>query len=214
MSLPLTRHLDIAPFPTARLPRQRLSRELRLATRADHQRAESALVLGDWTSSRTAYGALLTVLRSFHAPAEARLRSGEEWHRLTPPVDVRSRERAHLLSADLEQLGLPVPGPAAHAHQGAEPLSTGLGWLYVVEGSRLGGAIIARHARAALGEALPVSFFSGDGRAPGVQWRQLQLSLDAFGEVAGATRRAEVVSAAGLAFASFASCLMSGARPS
>jgi heme oxygenase len=183
-----------------------LSRQLRTSTRLDHERAEAAFGLDVWTRDRASYGRLLLALRTFHAPAEQRLRGGLEWGRLRPPVHVRARERTHLLTRDLRHLGVDSPSPLDEPAL-PEPLTTSLGWLYVLEGSRLGGVLITGRARAALGDDLPVAFFSGDDRSPGADWRALQQALDAFGATAGTARRAEVVAAARLAFAAFRECL-------
>lgn len=81
-----------------------------------------------------------------------------------------TRPRAPLLAADLAAIGMapiastPPPGvtevPTSKAHT--------LGALYVLEGSRLGGHMIARHVHQRLGNAAPMGFFTaphplGDG---------------------------------------------------
>ena len=66
--------------------------------------------------------------------------------------------RAALLKADLQQLGQrektghPAPTPSG--------LASLVGMLYVLEGSRLGGAMIARHVSHVLGHQVPLRFFS------------------------------------------------------
>lgn len=188
------------------LPQQGLSHQLREETRSDHARAEATFAMGDWSSSRHRYQALLTVLLSFYGPAERRLRMGHDWERLCPRIDVRARERAHLLTRDLARLGVEADRPVV-ASARVDPLTTGLGWLYVLEGSRLGGAFIARAATASLGEDLPVAFFSSDGRRARPDWHELQQSLDSFGARAEPMERAQVVASARLAFASFTECV-------
>ncbi len=67
--------------------------------------------------------------------------------------DWPSRRRSHLLVADLAELGLPVPDGEILPVSGIPSL---LGWVYVLEGSRLGGNILRR----AVAPGLPVAFLS------------------------------------------------------
>jgi heme oxygenase len=68
--------------------------------------------------------------------------------------------RSALLAADLSVLGWATPTltpikpglPASKAHA--------LGALYVLEGSRLGGEMIARHVQKRLGDRAPMGFFT------------------------------------------------------
>jgi heme oxygenase (biliverdin-IX-beta and delta-forming) len=204
--------VDGLPAPRGPIVQERFSRQLRSSTHVDHVRAEAALESTDWSGSRRAYGALLTVLLSFYGPAEHRLRLGREWHQLTPPPDVRARERCHLLRSDLVRLGIDADRPVAVSTD-VDPLTTGLGWLYVLEGSRLGGAVLARHACAALGDDLPVAFFSSNGRSAGRGWSDLLQCVDAFGSRATPRRRGQVVTSARLAFATFVDCLGAAGMP-
>ena len=80
------------------------------------------------------------------------------------------RRRADAIAADLAALGAPVPAPLA-----APRLDTPAalwGAAYVVEGSRLGGALLAR----GVAGDLPQSYL-GTPQAPGA-WRKFLESLD------------------------------------
>lgn len=221
------------PLPTARPPapeaatrpaeprRQRLSVMLRDQTRAAHLTAESALDLDRWLVDRRSYGALLLALRSFYAPTEHALAALAGWDGLRPVIDIGSRRRVALLDDDLRRLGVTVPGGAVFSTEPRvlQGLSSGLGCLYVLEGSALGGRVIARRAQAALGAGLPVAFFSSVSRPdPGGDWRALQAALDAFSPVHpdaadGRTRDDEVIRAARRTFASFAAAMVRSAPP-
>jgi len=175
-----------------------LSARLREATREAHLSAEAAFALNARLESSDAYVRLLAALRGFHRPVEAALAAVPGWSGLTPGLHISSRLRAGLLDEDLRQLGVPAPpGPARPGVVSLPTLAHGLGCLYVLEGSALGGRIIARRACAALGADLPVAFFSSAGRAdPGAGWRAFQSSLDAYGTCHGlATRRTVTTSA-------------------
>lgn len=195
----------------------RLSTQLRERTRVEHSNVERSFALDRRLVDRETYGALLTTLRSFYAPVEDALCALTGWDRLTPAIDIGSRRRASLLDEDLGRLGVvataaDLGGTPAPAHELPEldrlALAGGLGCLYVLEGSALGGRIVARRARAALGGQLPVAFFSSAGRAdPGADWRSLQASLDAFGSLHGAAAGRQAVAAARQTFASLGASL-------
>ena len=66
-----------------------------------------------------------------------------------------------------------------------------------MEGSALGGRIIARRARAVLGVGLPVTFFTSAGRLdPLREWRAFQAALDTWRLSADEFAEREVVVAA------------------
>ena len=193
----------------------RLSAQLRERTRQAHRKVERSFALDLRLVDREAYGALLTTLRSFYAPAEDALCALTGWDRLTPAIDIESRRRAALLDEDLGRLGVVAaaaelggaPAPAREPRE-LDRLAGGLGCLYVLEGSALGGRIVARRARAALGEQLPVAFFSGAGRAdPGAAWHSLQASIDAFGALYGDAAGRRAVAVARQTFASLGTLL-------
>lgn len=88
-------------------------------------------------------------------------------------------ERLRALQADLRQLGRePVsaalpPAPALHGRAAA------LGACYVLEGSFLGGAVIAQHLRRQLGDATPLRYFAGAGIDVGGRWQAFLALLEA-----------------------------------
>lgn len=185
-----------------------LSSLLRRRTRAAHAGAEVAFQLDAALVDRWSYAALLGRLQGFYRLAERGLHAVAGWAELDPPIDVRARARSTLLDDDLHRLGSTrIPGRADPASRLDPPallsLAGGLGWLYVLEGSALGGQVVARRARAALGDGLPVSFFSSAGRRPGPNWRELQHALDRFGAASGPAAAEQVVRAATDSFEQF-----------
>ncbi len=90
------------------------------------------------------------------------------------PQFLAPRSRIGLLRQDLRQLGqddaaldaLPRfdPGPVASA-------AAAFGGLYVLEGSSLGGQIVARHIAATQGLDAACAFYRGYGSATGQLWR-------------------------------------------
>jgi heme oxygenase len=191
-----------------------LSVELRERTREAHAAAEAAFDLPVRLADLETYGELLVALRGFYGQVERSLGAVTGWDRLTPPIDVRARRRAALLDDDLGRLGMAAPT----WRPGSEPffpalasLAAALGCLYVLEGSTLGGQIVARRARAALGEHLPVAFFSGPGGGEvGAKWRAFQTALNAFATMPGQAGVAEeAVLSARATFATLAARLQS-----
>jgi heme oxygenase len=113
------------------------------------------------------------------------------------------RRRAHLFAADLAVAGfaarpglgitqkgraIPCPPPVFDRFEHAQVL----GWLYVTEGSTLGGAIIDRHLRGltSLGGFAPRCFIPYH-EGPGPMWQSFRTLLQAF--AAGDRARTEAV---------------------
>lgn len=80
--------------------------------------------------------------------------------------------RTPLLARDLVDLSEPMPVPLAFAPQDE---AAAWGVLYVVEGSRLGGVMLAR----SVAPDLPARYLDA-GHAPG-QWRAIRHAIDAAG---------------------------------
>lgn len=219
-----------APGPDRRLVP--LSVLLRHDTRTVHVSTEAAFAVDEWLADRVAYAALLTLLQGFHRAAESALGGLVGWDELTPGIDLASRRRAFRIDQDLAALGRPAADPGAGPESGAaanaaatvtratrpapaEPmllasLAEGLGCLYVVEGSSLGGRVIAERARAALGPGLPTAFFADPDRRIGQEWRALRATLDSFGAGTNAAAGQTVIDAARRTFAAFAIVLAGG----
>ena len=137
---------------------------IRAGTAAAHDAVDAAFG-GHDLADPLSYRGLLTAHARALLPAEA-------WLALQPNLS-RWRARGPVLLADLEALGVPAPEPLAFA-----PLDApGAGWgvLYVLEGSRLGNAMLVRSVPAALPSAYMASrHLSGE-------WRALLAAIDAAG---------------------------------
>jgi heme oxygenase len=139
---------------------------LRLETRPSHDQLEQnafnqQLTAGTITEAATTH--FLTQMYGFLAPYEARLRQ----QHLGPDWEVGTRQRAHLILEDLAQ-----PASALALCPDMPPLGTWpqlLGAMYVVEGSTLGGQVIARQlAKADIPQR---TYFSGYGERTGPLWK-------------------------------------------
>lgn len=139
---------------------------LRCGTRAAHDRVDALFGRFD-LARREDYADFLTAHAAALLPLEAALdRSGLD--RIID--DWPQRRRACLLRADLDELGVAIPETEAAA-LGEEPASL-LGALYVLEGSRMGGRLLAR----SVGKGLPVRYLAAEqALAP---WRHLLEMLE------------------------------------
>jgi heme oxygenase len=196
--------LRLTPPPT-------LSAQLHEETRDDHVAVEAAFALESRLAGYEAYGGLLLALRGFYRPVEAALGAVVGWNELNPTVDIASRRRADLLDEDLDRLRIEIPAGRVGAPAPGlvvDSVAEALGCIYVLEGSALGGRVVARRARAALGERLPVAFFSSAGRENlHGDWRVLQGALDGFRTCHGPASSLEVVASARQTFAALGAWL-------
>ncbi|MFM2043492.1 MAG: hypothetical protein RLY86_2068 [Pseudomonadota bacterium] len=179
---------------------------LRLATRSLHDGVEatgaSARILAA-TVDRGAYAAFLARTLAVIAPVEAWLEaactaSGEG--------DPAIGRRSAALRSDLAVLraaaghSIPVmppdrtPAVAAALDRLPRDRGTVLGVLYVLEGSLLGGSVIARHIADRLGPGAAdfTHFHAGQGERVGDRWRTLKARLNRLpdGEVPAAEQAA------------------------
>lgn len=172
--------------------------ELRNATRADHDRVDA--VFGgfdladraDYTAFLRAHAAaLLPVERALdHAGAEA----------VVP--DWAERRRAYRLVQDLHDLGEPVAAVAPADLALTTPAAI-LGALYVIEGSRLGGAMLARRVAA----DLPRRYLAASDPA---RWRSLIALIERT--LTGPQQREQALGAARAVFGLFAEAGMAQAK--
>jgi heme oxygenase len=133
--------------------------------------------LANGTSTSDQYSFLLKRLLGFHEPLELALRAAGDALaacscRRIPPL--RAREKAHLLRADLIDLGV------APSEIRAMPLCTTLpaltsgdaimGCLYVIEGAALGGRFLANKLNGMLGGVAGRRFLFGRPEPDPLPW--------------------------------------------
>ncbi len=141
---------------------------LKAATAGEHERVDRLFSRLDLAQEGD-YRLFLAAQASAHLPIEAALdaacaeRLVEDWP---------ARRRSHLLLADLGDLGLKAPTLVAAPEFGSDPAI--LGAIYVLEGSRLGGAMLKR----SLPDIAPKRFLTAQ-QPPG-SWRKLLETLDHF----------------------------------
>lgn len=154
------------------------SQRLKAATHEAHDRLDKRIMAAQPFASRENYARFLQVQYLFHVDMEARYRN---------PVlagvvpGLAARRRLAQIETDLADLGKPLPAAVAPALPDAhgDTLASGLGWLYVAEGSNLGAAILFKlAAKLGLDENFGARHLAGhpDGRAR--HWREFTAALD------------------------------------
>ena len=148
--------------------------ELRVTTRAEHDRIERILRL-DEPMPLERYGAILCGFDAFLRAWEPRVHAALP-ERLQPWF--RARRRGGFASADVEWLR-DVAGVDAAATDAdgvaalpLDDLAQTMGSLYVIEGSALGGRVIAPKLKRTLGvgQGSGASYFHGFGGETGAMW--------------------------------------------
>jgi heme oxygenase len=141
---------------------------LRQATAAEHERVDCLFSRLDLARADH-YRLFLTAQACAQIPVEAALdaagaqRLVEDWP---------ARRRSHLLIADLRDLRLQIPAPEEPPALTSDEAI--LGAVYVLEGSRLGGAVLKR----SLPDTVPKRFLTAP--QPQGSWRKLLETLDHF----------------------------------
>ncbi|QJU57567.1 biliverdin-producing heme oxygenase [Sphingomonas sp. AP4-R1] len=139
--------------------------KVRAATAADHDAVDAAfgeVDLGD----RASYGRFLTA----HALALPAVEQALAGVAALPAL----RPRAPLIAGDLRGLGLDVPSPLAFPAPASDAAAFGM--AYVIEGSRLGGGMLAKR----VGRDLPTAYLSATHLAG--EWRGFLSALDQAAE--------------------------------
>jgi len=155
-----------------------LQRYLKEATRPLHARTEKAFDLKRRIATLDGYRDGLIKLYRLHAA------SGHALHNLDwrgVQVDLApSRQRLDWLRADLSYYMFDVADLAPPPPLSLEDEAEGLGCLYVIEGSMLGGEYISRaiHQRLGVTEETGGRFFAGFGIVTDAAWSAFVVGLD------------------------------------
>ena len=161
---------------------------LRTATAEDHERVDRAFSGFD-LADRDSYAAFLQAQAVAFLPVEAAIDAANPQD-LMP--DWPQRRRASLLRADFDALGIEAPGAISPPRiAGAEEI---LGAIYVLEGSRLGGQLLARQVPA----GFPRAFI---GASDPARWRKLIEMLDST--LVSEQQRQQAIYAARMVFGLF-----------
>lgn len=154
-------------------------------------------------ASVEAYGELLVRLWSLHFAIEVEL-GRFNWNAVG--IDFDSRKRAHWLADDIGYLGRTRGQPRVLAHS-IDTIAAGIGTLYVLEGSTLGGQAILRQAARLPGISAVhgARFFCGHAAKTGSMWMAF---VEALNLIDPASSEAAMVEEAALrTFDEFIVCL-------
>jgi heme oxygenase (biliverdin-IX-beta and delta-forming) len=158
-----------------------LSQLLKERTLSAHQALEKVIVGKIKNlSSPEDYADLLRIFYGFYNAIEQQL-DHLDLQAVLP--DYSSRRKSDAPLNDLAALGqIPQSGLSAEHVPVLSDSDRAIGALYVLEGSTLGGQIIARMISDRLGEpvAQALSFFSGYGEATTPMWLAFKIALDSI----------------------------------
>jgi heme oxygenase len=160
-------HLDCVFEERCDLDIQRLRRE----TEADHLAVEGSVPLMDEGLDTAQYVRCLRRIHGVVAAWEDRAAEiAPEWLQ----AKLAARQRTSLLERDLTWFGATCEGDPRPALPAMDTGPALLGTMYVMEGSTLGGQLIARHVEAKLhlSEGLGDSYFRGHGDRTGQMWKE------------------------------------------
>jgi heme oxygenase len=155
--------------------------ELKLSTAEQHKGVEQLMPFFRERFTQQQYARTLELFLGFFEPIEQRLRSVLE--ETLSETDLSRRQRSHFLRADLLALGISVDEIAKLPRCRDLPeLSNryhGLGCMYVLEGSTLGGQVIGRELvrRFGIGETSGASFFLSHGPLVGEMWKDFCVTV-------------------------------------
>jgi len=153
------------------------SQRLKAATHTVHDALDKRIMDADIFASRGKFSGFLRVQYRFHRDVDT-LYANPQLAELIPAL--AQRRRLLLVANDLGDLGGPLPAAVAGRLDMHATLPAALGWLYVAEGSNLGGAVLFKMARDRLGLAADFGArhlaAHPDGAAR--HWRQFTTALD------------------------------------
>jgi heme oxygenase len=156
---------------------------LKSATKDLHAQVESHLDLDGAVRSRSDYRFILETLWGFYHPIENALER-IDWKGID--ISIERRRKLHWLEADLVSVG---SSPNAAESRGEcafiptlDDFADGLGALYVLEGSTLGGQLILRtlSPRLAISSRDGGRFFASYGNDTSAMWRSYLTVIERF----------------------------------
>ena len=178
------------PLPSSR------AEALRLATDETHRALDAWVMAANPFASLDRYGAFLRMQHDIHRDV-ARPYADPALNVLIPGLSRFARLEA--VTQDLADLGLALHDLDPPAAEGAG-LPEALGWLYVVEGSNLGGAFLLKAAKSiGMSETHGARHMVDPEEGPAAVWRAFKAGLEA--PVLTPAEEARVIEGAQAAFA-------------
>lgn len=151
---------------------------LKHETAAEHEAIEAVANLVRPDLSLAEYRRYLEKSYGFHLVIEAALWRFGVWGALgLSPLD---RAKLRFLARDLALLDGSMPVPLCTTPPSLRGLEEAVGAAYVIEGSTLGGRVIARHVEQRFGPSVPRSFLECYGARSAEQWKSFRVALARF----------------------------------
>ncbi len=156
------------------------AQNLKLATADVHNNIDKSIMVKDPFANTQNYIQFLTLQYYFLNDVSALYDHSE----LNMVIEnLAARRRLNMLEQDFQDLEYPVPASAFTSLISNETdLATALGWLYVVEGSKVGAAMLGKQAQARLllTKKYGARYLSGPGAGRGSDWRHLVQLIDSI----------------------------------
>lgn len=160
------------------LPR---SRRLKTMTHGVHDQLDRSIMEASSFDSLQGYARFVAMQRVFHRDIDA-LYGDAALEALLPGLS--GRRRLSLIETDLSDMGQPTPlieTPPVFPQGRAADVATALGWLYVAEGSRMGGALLRKEAAGlGLSDDHGARHLAPPPEGPAAFWRAFTGALDAI----------------------------------
>jgi len=174
------------------------SQRLKAATRDSHGALDKRIMAGDIFADRSRFARFLRVKYRFHRDIDA-LYAHAALDALLP--DLAERRRLPQLVRDLRDLEQTLPAPVPMRLDPDLPLAEALGWLYVAEGSNLGGTVLYKLAgQLGLDAGFGARHLAAHPDGAARHWRAFTAALD--GVVLTVEQEQQVIDAADAAFRS------------
>ena len=154
------------------------AQQLKAATADVHNDVDKSIMAQDPFADTQSYLTFLRLQYHFLKDVSALYEHPElSWY----ITDLKSRRRLSMLEQDFVDLASTVPPQIPNSQLNADTdFATALGWLYVVEGSKVGAAMLGKQVQAKLNYSAihGARFLTGPGAGRGSAWRELIQLID------------------------------------
>ena len=155
-----------------------LAKRLKAMTHDAHESVDRSIMAASSFASIGKYRVFLKIQYLFHRDIAA-LYADPRLQDMLPGLAERCR--MPLVLADMHDLGVAAPDSGAPLFAGDEPVdvATGLGWLYVAEGSNMGAALLRKEAqKLGLSDDHGARHLAPAPEGPAAHWRAFVAGLD------------------------------------